>query len=285
MLEVNPKLEAQNLAESRRKFIKNVSFASVLFLTGGMKSLSAAEVFQLRNKVKLRFVVASDIHYGQAKTPFDDNINTAIQQINQFHHEHHLHFCVMNGDLIHNDKSFMPQIKTKLDGLKMRHYVTRGNHDMVSLEEWEQVWETPTHHDAVINNNALIFGDSSNEKGEYISPNLDWLENKFIEHQHQKNILLFIHIPQIVTLPSGINTPSFLSLLKKYKNIKAVFHGHDHMQDTAKVIEGMPFIYDSHVGGDWGTTYHGFRVVEIMKDNTLVTYMMNPTTKMNPFSC
>ena len=270
MLEVNPKLEAQNLAESRRKFIKNVSFASVLFLTGGMKSLSAAEVFQ---------------HYGQAKTPFDDNINTAIQQINQFHHEHHLHFCVMNGDLIHNDKSFMPQIKTKLDGLKMRHYVTRGNHDMVSLEEWEQVWQTPTHHDAVINNNALIFGDSSNEKGEYISPNLDWLENKFIEHQDKKNILLFIHIPQIVTLPSGINTPSFLSLLKKYKNIKAVFHGHDHMQDTAKVIEGVPFIYDSHVGGDWGTTYHGFRVVEIMKDNTLVTYMMNPTTKMNPFSC
>ena len=57
------------------------------------------------------------------------------------------------------------------------------------------------------------------------------------------------------------------------------------MQDTAKVIEGVPFIYDSHVGGDWGTTYHGFRVVEIMKDNTLVTYMMNPTTKMNPFSC
>jgi len=285
MLEVNPKLEAQNLAESRRKFIKNVSFASVLFLTGGMKSLSAAEVFQLRNKVKLRFVVASDIHYGQAKTPFDDNINTAIQKINQFHHEHHLHFCVMNGDLIHNEKSFMPQMKTKLDGLKMPFYVTRGNHDMVSLEEWEQVWKTPTHHDAVINNNALILGDSSNEKGEYISPNLDWLENKFIEHQDKKNILLFIHIPQIASLPSGINTPSFTSLLKKYKNIKAVFHGHDHTQDTAKVIEGIPFIFDAHIGGDWGTDYHGFRVVEIMKDNTLVTYMMNPTTKMNPFSC
>jgi hypothetical protein len=285
MLESNQNLDAQKLTESRRKFIKNVSFASVVFLTGGIKSISAAEVFQLRNKVKLRFVVASDAHYGQVKTPYQENIENIVQQINSFHHENHLHFCVMNGDLIHNDKQFMPQVKTQIEVLKMPYYVTRGNHDMLSLEEWEQVWGTPTHHDAVVKKNALIFGDSSNEKGEYISPNLDWLENKFNEHQDQKNILLFIHIPQIVTLPSGINTPNFLSLLKKYKNIKAVFHGHDHMQDTAKVIEGVPFIYDSHIGGDWGTKYHGFRVVEIMKDNTLLTYMMNPTLKMNEFSC
>lgn len=285
MLEENPTVVAQKLNESRRRFIKNLSFASVLFLSGEIKRLSAAEVFQLRNHVKLRFAVASDIHFGQAKTPFDDNTNTAIQQINQFHRENHLHCCVMNGDLIHNDKTYMPQIKAKFDDLEMPYYVTRGNHDMVGLEEWEQVWKTPTHHDVIIHQNAFIFGDSSNEKGAYISPNLDWLENKFIQHQHQKNILLFIHIPQIVTLPSGINTPSFLSLLKKYKNIKAVFHGHDHMQDTAKVIEGMPFIYDAHIGGDWGTKYQGFRVVEIMKDNTLVTYMMNPSTKMNSFSC
>jgi hypothetical protein len=56
---------------SRRSFIKNVSFASALLVGGGIETLSATEVFERRKKVKLRFVVASDGHYGQPKTEFD----------------------------------------------------------------------------------------------------------------------------------------------------------------------------------------------------------------------
>ena len=43
----------------------------------------------------------------------------------------------------------------------------------------------------------------------------------------------------------------------------------------------LPFIFDAHFGGDWGTPYRGFRVVELMKDNSLVTYIMNPSEKIN----
>ena len=43
---------------------------------------------------------------------------------------------------------------------------------------------------------------------------------------------------------------------------------------------GLPFIFDSHIGGSWGTDYKGFRVVEILKDNKLLTYMMNPSVKL-----
>jgi hypothetical protein len=45
-----------------------------------------------------------------------------------------------------------------------------------------------------------------------------------------------------------------------------------------------PCLFDAHMGGNWGTPYKGFRVVEISKDGTLVSYMMNPTQKINDYS-
>ena len=65
-------------------------------------------------------------------------------------------------------------------------------------------------------------------------------------------------------------------MLSKHKNVKAVFHGHEHDQDGIFKKDETSFIFDSHIGGSWGTDYKGFRVVEVLKNNSLVTYMMNP---------
>ena len=48
--------------------------------------------------------MASDVHYGQPDTPFEKMTETVINQINLFHQQSRLDFCVMNGDLIHNEK-------------------------------------------------------------------------------------------------------------------------------------------------------------------------------------
>jgi hypothetical protein len=37
----------------------------------------------------------------------------------------------------------------------------------------------------------------------------------------------------------------------------------------------IPFYFDAHIGGNWGTAYKGFRVVELMQDGSLATYMLN----------
>ena len=71
------------------------------------------------------------------------------------------------------------------------------------------------------------------------------------------------------------------SICIKHKNVRAVFNGHDHNEDGIKMKNQLPFIFDAHFGGDWGTPYRGFRVVELMKDNSLVTYIMNPSEKIN----
>lgn len=273
--------DQQSHSRSRRSFLRNMSFASVFLLGGGIRNLSAAEVYGLRKKVTLRFVVASDSHYGQPKTDFDGMIEKIIGQVNSFHNNNPLDFCVINGDIIHNEKPLMPLAKKQIEKLTMPWYVTRGNHDMVSTDYWKEVWGTPVNHDVVIKKKGIILGDTSNEEGKYLSPDLVWLKQTLDKHQQHKQVFLFLHIPQAKWTANGIDTPAFFELIKQYPNLKAVFHGHEHDQDGVKMSGNIPFFFDSHIGGSWGTAYKGFRVVELMDDGSLVTYMMNPVEKMN----
>ena len=276
--------ENNNSGTSRRHFIKNISFASAFLITGRITPLSANDVIGLRSKVKLRFVVASDVHYGQPNTLFEQMTETVINQMNLFHQQSPLDFSVVNGDLIHNEKAFLPLVKGKLDALKMPYYVTRGNHDMVSPEYWNSVWGTPLNHDVVVKGNGILLGDTSNEKGVYLSPDLSWLNKTLETHKDKNQVFIFLHIPQAKWTKNGISTPEVFDTIKKYPNVKAVFHGHEHDQDGFKMVEKVPYIFDAHVGGNWGTPYKGFRVVELLKDNSMITYMMNPTDKLNELS-
>ena len=228
--------------------------------------------------------MASDVHYGQPNTPFEQMTETVINQINLFHQQSPLDFSVVNGDLIHNEKAFLPLVKGKLDALKMPYYVTRGNHDMVTPEYWNSVWGTPLNHDVVVKDNGILLGDTSNEKGIYLSPDLSWLNKTLESHKDKNQVFIFLHIPQAKWTKNGISTPEVFDIIKKYPNVKAVFHGHEHDQDSFKMVEKVPYIFDAHVGGNWGTPYKGFRVVELLKDNSMITYMMNPTDKLNELS-
>ncbi|MEK6781227.1 MAG: metallophosphoesterase [Bacteroidota bacterium] len=265
---------------SRRDFIRNVSLAGSLLATGGFTSLSAAEIVALDNKVRLRFIVASDGHYGQPGTLYDEFFSTVIDHINLFHKSLPVDFCVMNGDIIHNEKQLLIPARNILNRLVPPYYVTKGNHDMVTDTYWNEVWQMPVNLHVAIKGSALILATTSNEQGDYLSPDLQWMEEKLEESKKHKNIFVFIHIPQAKWTVNAIDTPSFFELLQNYQNVKAVFHGHEHDQDGAMINNGIPFLFDSHFGGNWGTEYKGFRVVEVMKDNTVVTYMMNPGQKM-----
>jgi len=272
--------EINKTGQSRRTFIRNLSFTSAILLSGKIRGLSAFEHRGVQSKVVLRFAIASDFHYGQPNTPYDEMTSRIIEQINHFHTELPLRFCVLNGDLIHNEKHLMKQVKQKTDNLKMPYYVTRGNHDMVTGQEWKEVWQAPLNHDVLMSDTALILGDTSNEKGVYLSPDLTWLEQQLESHKKRNQVFLFLHIPQAKWTKNAIDTPDFFTLVRRYPNIRAVFHGHEHDQDGVRMDNKLPFFFDAHVGGNWGTDYKGFRVVELLEDGTLVTYMMNPSVKL-----
>lgn len=266
---------------SRREFIKNISAISLVLAGGNVLSLSSAQAASLKKKSTLRFVVASDGHYGQEGTEFDLNFTNLVRNINTFHDQSPIDFCVINGDIIHDGKDFLLPAKKLLDALSVKYYVARGNHDLVSDAYWNEVFGMPLNHDIVIGKNALLIGDTSNEKGEFLSPDLVWLKSKLEAHKSRKNVFLFLHIPQAKWTKWAIDTPAFFELVKSYQNIRGVFHGHEHEEDGVRMVEHIPYMFDSHFGGNWGTAYKGFRVVELLQDQSLLTYIMNPTERIN----
>lgn len=263
------------MQNSRREFLKRFSTAAALVTIGGFQPLKAAEVLGLASDIKFRFIVASDLHYGQPNTPYEQMADTFIKKANAFHKAAKCDFVVLNGDIIHDEASYMPLAKKHFDKLKMPLYVTQGNHDHLNAEEWKQIWGMPVNHAFEIKGFKMILVTTSDETGTYLSPDLDWMASE-LEKAGKKPVLLFVHIPQTKWTKHAIETPAFFDLLSKYKNVKVVFHGHEHDQDGIYTKNETPFIFDSHIGGSWGTDYRGFRVVEVLKNDSLVTYMMNP---------
>jgi predicted phosphohydrolase len=274
-------LSNYNMTLSRRAFIKGISSASLLLLGGNVLKLSPLEAASLGKRSSLRFVVASDGHYGQQGTEFDSFHETLIKYVTDFHNVNPLDFCVINGDIIHDGKDFLVPAKAWLDKLPVRYFVTKGNHDMVSDAYWNDVWKMPVNHVVRMKENVILLATTSNEKGEYLSPDLNWMKITLDASKKAKNVFIFIHIPQAKWTKNGIETPAFFELVKQYKNVRGVFHGHEHDQDGVKMVETVPYMFDAHIGGSWGTSYRGFRVVELVKDNSVLTYIMNPTEKIN----
>jgi predicted phosphodiesterase len=272
------------MSQSRRDFIKHISSASLVLLGGNVINLTPSDAADLRKSSSLRFVVASDGHYGQQDTESDLFYETLVKHVTDFNAKDKVDFCVINGDIIHDEKSLLVPAKKHLDGLPVKYYVTKGNHDRVTNDQWNEVWGMPVNHEVQLKENTLLLANTSNEAGDYLSPDLDWMKSKLEANKKQSNVFIFLHIPQAKWTKNGIDTPAFFEMLKQYKNVRGVFHGHEHDQDGVKTVNNLPFMFDSHFGGSWGTSYRGFRVVEVVKQKSFLTYIMNPTEKINQVS-
>ncbi len=265
----------------RRNFLKQSTAALLILSNGKLVKLSNRYEEWMRKKPTLRFVVASDGHYGQKDTAYEQYFSDLTSNINKLHQDNPFEFCMINGDIIHDDKKYFADAKKALDKLNVTYYVSQGNHDHATIEEWEEIWKMPVNLDFKIKKNTVLIGTTSNKNGDYLAPDLKWFAEKLAKHKNQKNIFIFIHINPGKQTANAVDSPEFFELLSKYKNIKAVFNGHDHDQDNIKMKNNVPFIFDAHFGGNWGTKYRGFRIVELRKDNSLLTYILNPTDKIN----
>ena len=266
----------------RKEFIR-LAAPAFLLLANGQVIRAATGLLPdgERKKVKLRFVIASDGHYGEPQTEYENYFATVVSRINEEHGKNPFSFCMINGDIIHNDKAFYPAAKKALDDLHMKYYVSQGNHDHVTAPEWEAIWNMPVNHDFTEGRNSFLIGTTSNEKGEYLCPDIPWFSQKLEEHRDQRNVFIFIHINPAKQTDNATDCPELFDLFSKYKNVRAVFNGHDHDHDSIMIKNNMPFVFDAHFGGSWGTSYRGFRVVELLKDNSVLTYIMNPVDKVN----
>jgi Icc protein len=265
----------------RRQFLlRSIGGLALLNGVGGFKTLSAQRYNSLiQPGINFRFAVASDGHFGQPETKFEEFHDEVIGWLNAEHQKHPLNFSVFNGDLIHDDTSFFAEVKKKYDQLQMPYHVSRGNHDRCDAKSWVDTWGVNLNYSFESGSNAFIVLDTSNIKGEYICPDENWLNNELQKYNDKVNLFVFMHITPMKWTSAGIECNTLVDRLSSQTNLRGIFHGHDHNEDGIKTAKGKSYLFDSHIGGNWGTDYRGYRIVEITSAGDIVTYQVNPTKK------
>ncbi len=255
---------------------KNLINLSILFIVMCFLSVLNEAIAQDNSTIVCRFAVASDGHYGQPNTSFKMYHRDIVRWLNQEKAQSRLDVAFFNGDMIHDDPKFLPEVKEVLYALDMPYYSTRGNHDRVSTQVWQQNWGYPTNHSLIINNIGFILGDTSDEEGAYLCASVSWLQEALDDMKHLDHVFVLLHIAQSKWTTNGVDCPEVMNLLSQTTNVKGVFHGHDHDEDDVKIYQQTPFLFDGHIGGSWGVEYKGFRIVEVHEDGKVLTYQVNP---------
>lgn len=253
---------------NRRPFLKKLTFVTstltaMPFITFGKMHFPASS--------RLKFIIASDGHYGQPNTDFEGFHQQLIDAVNN---EKEVDFVVFNGDLIHDEPSLMPKVKTVYEKLKVPYFPVKGNHDRISEADWERIWGIPADFAFISKDDyGMILANSSNQAGEYLCVNAGFLTSKLEEFKQLSHVFIFIHISQNDWTKHGVSCEEVLELIAAYPNVKAIFHGHDHDVDGIMLNKKKPYLWSGHFGGSWGSPFPGYRVCEVGEDGKVVTYL------------
>ncbi|MBO9573538.1 MAG: metallophosphoesterase [Chitinophagaceae bacterium] len=250
-----------------------VGFSASLFSSEGPVNYKS-------KKIKLRFALASDGHYAQPGTNYVKEHNNIIKWLNKEFNVHPLDFVIFNGDIVHDQPGLLQEVKSKyFDKLKCPYYATMGNHDLADAKIWTSVFGHDYNYSFEKNNTGFILANTSNTKGEYLCPDINFLQTALEKLKANKIVFIVLHIPPHQWLPENTfyaECPDVINLFTKYPNVKAVFHGHDHARDGVFYSGNeLPHFFDAHYGGNWGTEYRGYRIVEVCDDYSIKTFQVN----------
>ncbi|MHA4896093.1 metallophosphoesterase family protein [Pedobacter sp. PWIIR3] len=265
---------------NRRSFIRG-SVAGLVLSSLPAVSLLAAEKLQISNakvKSRLRFAIISDGHYGQPGTEFKKDHDNIVMWLNEAHDRNPLDFVIVNGDLVHDRPELLEVVKKEhYDKLKVPFFALPGNHDLADTAIWKRVFGYEDNFSFIKNEVGFVLANTSNTKGKYICPDKVFLKRELDKLTGLKTVFVVLHIPPHFWVPESpfVDCPETVNLLHSYPNVKAVFHGHDHSLDSVFYTGKLPHFFDAHIGGNWGTSYKGYRIVEVDQDDKIVTYQVN----------
>ncbi|EHQ28992.1 metallophosphoesterase family protein [Mucilaginibacter paludis] len=270
---------------NRRGFIKSgiIGVAGINLLpavNSFAKAIDHDQLLVAGGKFKLRFALVSDGHYGQPGTEYDAFYTRMVDWMNKEHQNSQLDFVIVNGDLVHNRPDLLGKVKeTYLDKLPVPYYTIPGNHDFADGAIWKRVFGYDDKYTVDKGEIGFVFANTANTKGEYVCPDYDFLKRSLDAFKSKSMVFVILHIAPHQWLPEEKNIfldcPQIVELLHAYPNVKAAFHGHDHSLDGVRYTGKLPHLFDSHFGGNWGTEYKGYRIVEVGNDNQIYTYQVN----------
>jgi DNA repair exonuclease SbcCD nuclease subunit len=248
----------------RRPFLLKISvlgtsLVSIPFISFGKADFPKA--------TRLKFITASDGHFGQPDTDYQTSHRNLVEAINR---EENVDFVVFNGDLIHDEPKWMPEVRKVYDTLQVPYYVCKGNHDRISENSWLQIWNQPADFSFTTKDKyGFILLNCSNEAGDYLCANIDFAKLILDEYSKLSHVFLFVHISQNDWTRHGVACDELLKLIASYPNVKATFHGHDH--DVEGIMK--PYLWSGHFGGSWGNPFPSYRVCEVGEDGKTITYL------------
>ncbi|WDF55572.1 metallophosphoesterase family protein [Mucilaginibacter sp. KACC 22063] len=279
---------------NRRKFIKSgiAGIAGISLLPAVNSFASPSGIYKAEGNFKLRFAIASDGHYAQPDTDSDKFYSDLIGWLNNEHQHNHLDLVIINGDLVHNRPDLLPKVKeTYLDKLPVPYHTLPGNHDFADAAIWKKVFGYEDNYSFDFGDIGFVLANTATTKGEYVCPNNAFLKFALDQYAQKRIVFVILHIPPHQWMEEEktifVDCPGTVELLHKYPNVKAAFHGHDHSLDSVRYTGKLPHFFDSHFGGNWGTAYKGYRIVEVGNDYAITTYQvnasMNPQLNLNKF--
>ncbi|MDP3830639.1 MAG: metallophosphoesterase [Ignavibacteriaceae bacterium] len=216
----------------------------------------------------------TDIHIGAPGAETD-----LLNVVNDINQRSEIKFVIASGDITEKGKnSELIQAKNILDNLKIPYYMIPGNHDTKWSESggtqflklWGNdnfVFEFNSVKFIGINSGILLKGG-----GGHVSPEtLKWLDSILTKTSSNQEIYFFTHHP----LSSDIDNWFEITNRLRTKNIKAIFHGHDHGNKLFN-YNGIPAVMSRSTLTDkksWGYT-----IVESRSDS-IIFYEMNKEYK------
>jgi len=266
---------------NRRFFLKNsLAAAVVASISPVLSSFAEEHTAPARpGKVsKLRFAIASDGHYGQPGTEYKLHHENIVKCLNESHDKNPLNFVIINGDLVHDRPELLSEVKKDYyDKLKVPFYAIPGNHDHADAKIWKSVFGYEDNFSFEKNGVGFVLANTSDTKGTYLCPNNEFLKQELDKFKNLKTVFVVLHIPPHFWVPESpfVECPDTIKLLHSYANVKAVFHGHDHSLDAVFYTDKLPHFFDAHIGGNWGTAYKGYRIVEVDENDKIQTYQVN----------
>lgn len=263
---------------SRRNFVKTGVSLFTAHITGML--LPAPSSAATKAAEGLRVLFASDGHYGEPGTRYEDTHADIIRWIKEEHAANPIDFVIFNGDIVHDQPQLLATVRDKyFSQLPMPWYALPGNHDHAAPAIWKEVFGYDVNYSIDRGSIAFVLLNTSNEKGQYVCPDITFLKAELEKFKTRKQVFVVMHIPPHQWLKEEIyftECAEAIDILHSYKNVKAVFHGHDHTLDGVRYTSGLPHFFDGHYGGSWGTSYYGFRVLEIDAAGKMLTYQRNP---------
>jgi 3',5'-cyclic AMP phosphodiesterase CpdA len=260
-------------------------------LAAGLASVCRAGDAAPAGKPVFRFAVATDLHYGQEKTPFAETTAALVSRLNEERKRKGLDAVFLNGDLVHDSTESYAGLKKHLDKLDAPYYAVKGNHDFVDghagspAESWERIWGHPADHVVRVGKLAFVLADTSapRDAGQYLAADAAWLGKQLHLLKDAEAVFVFMHIAQrkrgVENWPKwGLKDArevrigeAVMTLIESHPNVKAVFLGHNHNETGRYVSGGKPYFFCSHVGGSFGNR-KGYRIVEVHAGGRVVTH-------------